>query len=123
VVVLVLVLVLATILATALAERFRGRVVIRYLLLLPWAAPVAMSTIAWKWILDSQYSVVNWVLRRLHIIGPYEFPQWLGVPSLAIVSIIVVQVWRILPFATVITLAGMTAVPRPPYPAAPPRLG
>uniref|UniRef100_A0A831TF45 Sugar ABC transporter permease n=1 Tax=Thermorudis peleae TaxID=1382356 RepID=A0A831TF45_9BACT len=112
VVVLVVVLVLATILATALAERFRGRAVIRYLLLLPWAAPVVMSTIAWKWVFDSQYSVVNWVLRRLHIIGPFEFPQWLGVPSLAIISIIVVQVWRILPFATVITLAGMTAVPR-----------
>ncbi len=52
------------------------------------------------------------MLRRLRIIGPFEFPQWLGVPSLAIISIIVVQVWRILPFATVITLAGMTAVPR-----------
>jgi len=112
VVVLVAVLVLSTILATALAERFPGKPVVRYLLLLPWASPVVMSTIAWKWIFDSQYSVINWVARRLHIIGPYEFPQWLGVPHLALISIIIVQVWRILPFATVITLAGMSAVPR-----------
>jgi len=110
--VLVIVLILATILATILAARFRGRAVVRYLLLLPWAAPVVMSTIAWKWIFDSQYSVINWVLRQLHIIGPYEFPQWLGVPKLAIISIIMVQVWRILPFATVITLAGVNAVPK-----------
>lgn len=110
--VLVLVLVLATLLATALAERFPGRPLVRFLLLLPWAAPVVMGTIAWKWIFDSQYSVVNWVLRQLHLIGPYDFPQWLGVPSLALLSIVVVQVWRVLPFATVIVLAGMTAVPR-----------
>ncbi len=112
IVVLIAVLVLSTILATALAERFPGKPIIRYLLLLPWASPVVMSTIAWKWIFDSQYSVINWIARKLHLIGRYEFPQWLGIPSLAIISIIIVQVWRILPFATVITLAGTSAVPR-----------
>jgi multiple sugar transport system permease protein len=112
IVVLLAVLVLSTILATALAERFPGKPIVRYLLLLPWASPIVMSTIAWKWIFDSQYSVINWVARRLHVIGPYEFPQWLGIPSLALISIIIVQVWRILPFATIITLAGTGAVPR-----------
>lgn len=63
IVVLIAVLVLSTILATALAERFPGKPVIRYLLLLPWASPVVMSTIAWKWIFDSQYSVINWMAR------------------------------------------------------------
>lgn len=110
--VLALVLVLSTILAFALAEKLPGKPLIRYLLLLPWASPVVMSTIAWKWIFDSQYSVINWVARRVHLIGPYEFPQWLGVPHLAIISIIIVQVWRILPFATVITMAGTSSVPR-----------
>ncbi|MCM8746837.1 sugar ABC transporter permease [Thermomicrobium sp. CFH 73360] len=92
IVVLIAVLVLSTIPATALAERFPGKPVIRYLLLLPWASPVVMSTIAWKWIFDSQYSVINWMARKLHLLGPYEFPQWRGIPSLTIISIIIVQV-------------------------------
>ncbi len=108
----VLVLVLAKILALALANQFRGRNLLRFLILLPWAAPIALSTIGWKWMFDSQYSVVNWLLRALHIIGPYDFPQWLGEPHLAMAAVIFVHVWRMLPFATVILLAGMTSIPQ-----------
>ncbi len=108
----VIVLVGATILSVALRGRFRGRGVVRFLILLPWVAPISLGAIGWKWILDSIYSVVNWFLVRLHLFGRWDAPMWLGEPKLAMLSVILVHSWRMLPFATVIMLAGLTSIPR-----------
>jgi len=108
----IIVLVGSTILALALKEPFRGRGLVRFLILLPWVAPVSLGAIGWKWILDSLYSVINWVLIALHLVRPFEGPMWLGEPSLAMMSVIGVESWRLLPFSTVILLAGLTAIPR-----------
>jgi len=108
----IIVLVGSTILALALKEHFRGRGLVRFLILLPWVAPVSLGAIGWKWILDSLYSVINWVLIAVHLVRPFEEPMWLGEPSLAMMSVIGVESWRLLPFSTVILLAGLTAIPR-----------
>jgi len=108
----ILVLVGATILALALKDAFRGRRFVRFLILLPWVAPVSIGAIGWKWILDSLYSVINWVLIRLHLAKPFSPPMWLGEPKLAMLSVILVHTWHMLPFATVILLAGLTAIPK-----------
>jgi multiple sugar transport system permease protein len=108
----ILVLVGATILALALKDAFRGRRLIRFLILLPWVAPVSIGSIGWKWILDSLYSVINWVLVHLHLVKEFDAPMWLGEPKLAMMSVILVHTWHMLPFATVIILAGWTALPR-----------
>ncbi len=108
----VLVLVGANMLALTLKDAFRGRRFFRFLILLPWVAPVSIGSIGWKWILDSLYSVINWVLVRLHLVKPLDVPMWLGQPTLAMISVILVQTWHILPFATVILLAGWTAIPK-----------
>ena len=108
----IIVLVGSTILALALKEPFRGRGLVRFLILLPWVAPVSLGTIGWKWILDSLYSVINWVLIAMHLVRPFEGPMWLGEPSLAMMSVIGVESWRLMPFSTVILLAGLTAIPR-----------
>ncbi len=107
----VLVIVGSTILALALKDKFRGRGLLRFLILLPWVAPISLGAIGWKWILDSLYSVINWVLINLHLVNPFTPPMWLGEPSLAMISVILVQTWRLLPFSTVILLAGLTAIP------------
>ena len=110
----VLVIVGAFTLALALQEKFRGRGLVRFLILLPWVAPVSLGAIGWKWIIDSLYSVVNWILVRitcLHL-DPFNPPQWLGQPLLAMISVIMVHTWHLLPFSTVILLAGLTAIPR-----------
>ena len=135
-----LVVVGAAILAHALLRPFRGRWFLRFLIVLPWAAPVALSTIGFLWIFDSQFSVLNWTLVHdllpggghfylykpvnwvlgvindlpwVHVgkIDPFNPPQWLGQATLAKLSIIVVQAWRILPFATVIFIAGLASIP------------
>jgi multiple sugar transport system permease protein len=107
-----LVLVGANVLALVLKDAFRGRRLIRFLVLLPWVAPVSIGSIGWKWILDSLYSVVNWVLIRLRLVPEFSPPMWLGEPTLAMISVILVHTWHVLPFATVILLAGWTAIPR-----------
>jgi multiple sugar transport system permease protein len=108
----VLVLVLGRVLAGFLAKDFWGKWILRFFILLPWAAPIALGAIGWKWIFDSLYSVLNWTLQAMQLITPAEFPQWLGEPTLAMISIIAVHAWRILPFATVIMLAGQASIPQ-----------
>jgi multiple sugar transport system permease protein len=108
----ILVLIGANLLALVLKDAFRGRRFLRFLILLPWVAPVSIGSIGWKWILDSLYSVINWVLVRLHLVKAFSAPMWLGEPELAMISVILVHTWHMLPFATVIILAGWTAIPR-----------
>ena len=105
-----LVLAGATTLALALKEAFRTRRLVRFLILLPWVAPISLGSIGWKWLLDSIYSVFNWFLTRLHVVS--NPPMWLGEPGLAMASVVLVHTWRMLPFATVILLAGLTSIPR-----------
>jgi multiple sugar transport system permease protein len=108
----IIVMVCANILSIALEKPFRGRGLVRFLILLPWVAPVSLGTIGWKWILDSIYSVITWVLVWAHLVRPYNTPMWLGEPNLAMASVILVHCWRLIPFSTVILLAGRTAIPR-----------
>ncbi len=108
----VIVLVGANVLALALRDPFPGRAAVRFLLLLPWVAPISLGAIGWKWILDSIYSVLSWLLVRLHLVRPFDTPMWLGEPALAMASVILVHAWRMLPFATVIMLAGLTSIPK-----------
>jgi multiple sugar transport system permease protein len=108
----VIVIVCANALALALRDRFRGRGAVRFLILLPWVAPISLGAIGWKWILDSICSVVNWVLGRLHLVNLFDPPMWLGQPALAMASVIAVHSWRMIPFSTVILLAGLTSIPK-----------
>jgi multiple sugar transport system permease protein len=105
------VLVFANILAVALSADFRGKWLVRLLILLPWVAPISLGAIGWLWIYDSIYSIINWTARAVGIFGPHTWPIWLGQPTLAMASIIIVQVWRIVPLATVIILAGLSSIP------------
>ncbi len=107
-----LALVFGKIAALMLMREFPGRVVVRCLLILPWAVPVALAAITWRWMLDSLYSVINWTLVHTHIIPAWASPNWLGDETLAMMSVIVVQAWRLFPFSAVIFLAGLTSVPK-----------
>lgn len=112
-----MVLLLSNALALALQREFRGKGLIRFLILLPWVAPISIGTIAWLWIFDSTYSVLNWTLRMAGLIHGQGF-MWLGLPHLAMGSVIAVHVWRQLPLATVILLAGHSSIPRDIHDAA-----
>jgi multiple sugar transport system permease protein len=108
----VIVIVCANALALALRGKVRGRSLVRFPVLLPWVAPISLGAIGWKWILDSIYSVVSWMLARVHLVNVFDPPMWLGEPGLAMASVIAVHAWRMIPFSTVILLAGLTSIPK-----------
>jgi multiple sugar transport system permease protein len=108
---MVLIVVLGKVLANILVADFRGKWLVRFLVLLPWTTPVALSSISWLWLLDSIYSPIDWVLRQFGVLGPGENLYWLGQPGLAMTSVIAVHVWRLTPLAAVIMMAGLVAIP------------
>jgi multiple sugar transport system permease protein len=106
-----LVVILSTILAFVLTASFRGRWFVRFLVLLPWTTPVALSAVIWLWMLDSIFSPFDWFAQLLGIVPPGGHIVFLGQSDLAMGSVIALQTWRILPLATVILMAGLSAIP------------
>src|SRR5499426_1482949 len=88
-----------------------GNILVRFLILMPWAAPISLATLGWLWIFDSTFSVINWVLKVVGWLGPGQWYYWLGDTTLGMVAIITIHVWRMLPFSTVILLAGLSSIP------------
>ena len=98
------------ILANILVADFRGKWVVRFLVLLPWTTPVALSSVSWLWLLHSIYSPIDWLLRELGFIEGNLY--WLGRDNLAMASVIGVHVWRLVPLAAVIMMVGLLSIPR-----------
>jgi multiple sugar transport system permease protein len=106
--------ILGTSLAFLLLQNFRGKKLVRALVVIPFTLPIAISVLGWKWMYDSQFSVFNWVLSRMGLIGAYGtdgWPVWLGDPHLALLACVIVNVWRTFPFSAIVLLAGFTSVP------------
>jgi multiple sugar transport system permease protein len=103
-------------LALAMNQQFPLKNLVRALLLLPFIVPTVLSTVAWMWILDPAFSVLNWLLVLLGM--PKPGPSWLGNPILAMLSIIMINTWRGLPFYGITLLAGLQTVPPELYEAA-----
>jgi multiple sugar transport system permease protein len=101
-------LVLGLWLAVLLNHHFKGKALTRAFILLPFIIPTVLSTLAWKWMFDPTFSVINWGLFRLGLI--HARINWLGDPNLALISVIVVNVWRGLPFYAITLLAGLQTI-------------
>ncbi|MGH3338648.1 MAG: carbohydrate ABC transporter permease, partial [Propionibacteriaceae bacterium] len=106
---MVLIVVFGKVLANILVADFHGKWIVRFLVLLPWTTPVALSAIAWLWMLDSIFSPIDWMLREVGLINGNMY--WLGRPNLALISVIAVHAWRLIPLAAVIMMAGLVAIP------------
>lgn len=97
-------------LALLLNRSFRGKAFMRAFILLPFIIPTVLSTFAWKWMFDPTFSVLNYVLLHLHLITVADRINWLGEPTLAMVSVIIVNVWRGVPFFAISLLAGLQTI-------------
>jgi multiple sugar transport system permease protein len=95
-------------LAVLLNRNFRGKAFTRAFILLPFIIPTVLSTFAWKWMFDPTFSVLNWLLYRLGAITGRI--NWLGDPDLAMISIMVVNIWRGVPFFAISLLAGLQTI-------------
>ena len=110
-------IVLGICLALLLNEQLWFKRMIRGAVLLPWVIPTALSTLGWWWMFNSLYSVVNWTGISLDLMDP-PGPNWLGQKYYAMTAVIVVNIWRGLPFFAITILAGLLAIPKELYEAA-----
>ena len=106
---------LGMIFALILNQSFFGRGFARTAALIPWALPTAVMGLAWAWIFNDQFGVVNDILLRLGIIN--EGITWLGEPNRAMISLIIADVWKTTPFIALILLAGLQSIPQDLYEA------
>jgi multiple sugar transport system permease protein len=95
--------------ALVMHQNFRLKGVTRAVLLLPFIVPTVLSTVAWQWILDPGMGLFNRVLVSTGLMT--QGPSWLGNPTLAMVSVILVNTWRGLPFFGITILAGLQTIP------------
>jgi ABC-type sugar transport system permease subunit len=104
-------------LASLLNAAFPGRRLVRWALIIPWAASVVMTATIWRWMLDGFYGIINRILLDLGLLaGPIN--DWLGNPSSAFIWLMFVAIFVSLPFTTYVLLAGLQSIPRDIYDAA-----
>jgi multiple sugar transport system permease protein len=94
--------------ALVLNQRFFGRGIVRTIAIIPWALPTALIGLAWAWIFNDQFGVVNDILLRLGLIKTGI--NWLGEPLLATIAVIFADVWKTTPFISILLLAGLQSI-------------
>ncbi|TDD68866.1 sugar ABC transporter permease [Actinomadura darangshiensis] len=114
--IVVITMVLSLALGQLLNARFPGRRVVRWAVVVPWAASVLMTALIWKWMLDNYSGLVNRVLLDLHLID--EPVNWLAHPTQAMFWMMWVAVFVSLPFTSFVILAGLQTIPADVYEAA-----
>jgi len=102
--------------AQLLNESFPGRKVVRWALIVPWAASLVMTASVWRWMLNYDYGIVNPVLQALGLIDAPR--DWLGDPGTSFYAMMFVGVIVSIPFTTYVLLAGLQGIPRELYDAA-----
>src|SRR5262249_44241115 len=95
--------------ALLLHQRFRGRGGVRALVMLPWALPTAVMALAWAWIFNDSFGVLNDLLGRLGVLSSPV--AWLGRPGTAMAAVVIADVWKSTPFIALIALAGLQGIP------------
>ena len=108
--------VLGMIIALVVNSSFKGRGVMRAVMLVPWAIPTVVAAKMWQWMLDDVFGVINDILMKLHIIShPHA---WISDPSTSLAAVSAVDIWKTTPFVALLLLAGLQVIPRDLYEAA-----
>jgi multiple sugar transport system permease protein len=107
-------------LAQLLHQKFPGRRLTRWALIIPWAASVMMTALIFKWALDPNVGVINVILHHIGVVKQYGSNQadWLGNPTSALAWMMAVAIFVSLPFTTYAILAGLQGIPGEVYEAA-----
>lgn len=105
--------ILGLIVALVLNSQFRGRMLLRTATLVPWAIPTVVSAKMWAWMFNDTYGVINATLMDLGwIASPIA---WLANPDLALLTVVIVDVWKATPFMALLILAGLQSLPASIY--------
>jgi trehalose/maltose transport system permease protein len=107
---------LGLVIALVVNSNFKGRGVMRAVMLVPWAIPTVVAAQMWKWMLDDTFGVVNDLFVRMHLIShPHA---WIANPSTALGAVCAVDIWKTTPFVALLLLAGLQVIPQDLYEAA-----
>jgi trehalose/maltose transport system permease protein len=107
---------LGLIIALVVNSHFKGRGLMRAVMLVPWAIPTVVAAKMWQWMLDDVFGVINDLAIRLHLIShPHA---WISDPSTALASVSAVDIWKTTPFVALLLLAGLQVIPSDLYEAA-----
>jgi trehalose/maltose transport system permease protein len=102
--------------ALVVNSKFKGRGVMRAVMLVPWAIPTVVAAQMWKWMLDDTFGVVNDLFMRLHLISHPK--AWISDPATSLASVCAVDIWKTTPFVALLLLAGLQVIPQDLYEAA-----
>ena len=108
--------VLGLVVALVLNADFPGRTLVRTAVLVPWAIPTIVSAKMWAWMMNDQFGVLNHILMGLHLLS--HPLAWTADPNLAMVAVIMVDVWKTTPFMALLILAALQMLPTDCYEAA-----
>ena len=108
--------VLGLIIALVVNSNFKGRGVMRAVMLVPWAIPTVVSAQMWKWMYDDVFGVINDAGVRLNLLD--HNVAWISQPSTALGAVAAVDIWKTTPFVALLLLAGLQVIPRELYEAA-----
>jgi multiple sugar transport system permease protein len=103
-------MVIGVLAALLLNQQFRGRTILRALMILPWALPTVVNATLWRLIYNPEYGALNAALTQLGLMDAYR--SWLGEPGTAMIALIVADCWKNFPLVALIALAALQAVPR-----------
>jgi multiple sugar transport system permease protein len=102
--------------ALLLDQPYSARRWARAIVLVPWALPTSVMALAWGWIFNDSFGVLNDLLARAGLVhGPVA---WLGRPGTAMAAMVVADVWKTTPFVALVVLAGLQGIPRSTFDAA-----
>jgi trehalose/maltose transport system permease protein len=108
--------VLGMIIALVVNSNFKGRGVMRAVMLVPWAIPTVVSAQMWKWMYDDVFGVINDAGVRTHVLD--HNVAWISQPNTALGAVAAVDIWKTTPFVALLLLAGLQVIPRELYEAA-----
>jgi trehalose/maltose transport system permease protein len=108
--------VLGMIIALVVNSGFKGRGLMRAVMLVPWAIPTVVSARMWQWMYNDIYGPFNDILLRLHVID--HGVAWISQPSTSLASVAAVDIWKTTPFVALLLLAGLQVIPTELYEAA-----
>lgn len=103
-------MVLGVLAALLLNQEFKGRTLLRALMILPWALPTVVNATLWRLIYNPEYGALNALLTQVGLLDAYR--SWLGEPGTAMAALIIADCWKNFPLVALIALAALQAVPR-----------
>jgi ABC-type sugar transport system permease subunit len=105
----ILEILLGVAIALVMNQNFKGRGILRALIIIPWALPSIVNASMWSWILNANYGALNALLSQLGILHAYK--PWIADPVWAMALIILTNVWKETPFTVIMVLAALQGIP------------